>query len=92
MERPDGVVAALKYRSFTLYGYLPDGEPEPEPPEGYDSLEKMWRGHPPPVPDLEAVLRDWLRGSSGSRLAKACREIGWYFSGWEPDHTLPESS
>ena len=85
------VVAALKRKSFDLYGYLPDGESEPEPPDGYGALD--WRcDRPPPVPDLESVLRARLHRAPKSRPAKACRKYGWYFSRWEPDHTLPESS
>ena len=83
-----GVIAALKRRSFDLYDCLPNDEPEPEPPDGYNSLKKKWRRHPPPVSDLETVLRARLQKAPKSRPAKAGREIGWYFSGWEPDHTL----
>ena len=82
------VIAALKRRSFDLYGFSPDGEPEPEPPDGYDSLKERWRKHPPPVTDLERVLRKRLERNPASRTTEACRDIGWYFSGWEPDHTL----
>ena len=91
VERHADVIAVLKRRSFDLYGYLPDGEPEPDPPDDYDGLD--WRGeYPPPVPNLEAVLRARLRRAPNNWTAKSCREIGWYFSGWEPDHTLPDSS
>ena len=83
----DDVVAALKFRSFDLYGCLPRGEAQPEPPDGYDDVE--WRGHPAPVSDLESVLRGQLTRASRSRPAQASREIGWYFSRWEPDPTLP---
>lgn len=86
VKRHASVIAALKRRSFDLYGYLPDGELEPDPPDGYDGLE--WRGCPPPVPDLETVLRRHLNRAPRSRPARACREIGWFFSRWEPDHTL----
>ena len=92
VKRHADVVAALKRKSFDLYGYLPEGEPVPEPPDGYDRLEKKWREHPRPVPCLKSVLRDRLKRAPKSRPAKACREIGWYFSGWEPDHTLPKPS
>ena len=88
VKRHADVIAALKRRSFDLYGYLPEGEPEPELPDGYDSLEKKWREHPPPVSDLESVLRERLDRAPKSRPAEACRKIGWHFSGWEPDPTL----
>ena len=87
VQRHDPVRFALKRRSFDLYGYLPSGEPEPEPPDGYDGLD--WHDHPPPVSDLRSVLRGRLEGAPGSRPTQACHKIGWYFSGWEPDHTLP---
>ena len=90
VKRHDPVRSALKCRSFDLYGYLPSGETEPEPPEGYDGLE--WRDHPPPVRRLESELRARLEGAPSSRPTEACREIGWYFSRWEPDDTLPEST
>ena len=86
VPRHKNVVAALKRRSFDLYGYLPDGEPEPGPPDGYDGLE--WRGCPPSVLDLECVLRKRLNRAPRSRPAQAFREIAWFFSRWEPDHTL----
>ena len=88
VKRHASVVTALKRRSFDLYGYLPEGEPEPEPPDCYERLE--WRGCPPSVPDLEYVLRRRLNRAPRSRTAKACREIGWYFSRWEPDETLDD--
>ena len=90
VKRHESVRSALKRRSFDLYGHLPSGEPEPDPPEGYDSLE--WCEHPPPVADLRSVLRERLERSHRSRQAEACRKIGWYFSCWKPDHTLPKSS
>lgn len=89
VKRHAYVLSALKRRSFDLYGYLPSGEQVPEPTDGYDSLKKKWREHPPPVDNLASVVRDRLRRAPKSRPAKACREIGWCFSGWEPDLTLP---
>lgn len=86
VKRHAHVLAALQRRSFDLYGYLPAGQSAPEPPDDYDSL--TWRDHPPPVADLERALRDQLRRAPRSRPAQACREIGWCFSGWEPDDTL----
>lgn len=86
VQRHAHVLAALQRRSFDLYGYLPAGQSAPEPPNDYDSLK--WRGHPPAVADLERALREQLHRAPRSRPAKACREIGWYFSGWEPDKTL----
>ena len=86
----DDVIAALKRRSFDLYRYVPEDEPAPEPPDGYDSLN--WHHPPPPVSKLECVLRKRLNRAPKSRPAKACRQTGWYFSDWEPDDTLPRPS
>lgn len=86
------VIATLRRRLFDLYDCLPEGEPEPEPPDGYDSLTKKWHEHPPPVCRLEDVLRDRLKRAPKSNPAESCRKIGWCFSGWEPDHALHNRS
>lgn len=80
------VVAAIRRRSHELYGYYPDGEPSPEPPEGYDELD--WQESPAPVLDLEATLRERLNAAPKSPPAIASREIGWLFSDWMPDTSL----
>lgn len=86
VKRHAHVLAALQRRSCDLYGYLPAGQRAPEPPDDYDSL--AWRACSPPVPNLERALRTQLNRAPRSRPAQACREIGWYFSDWEPDRTL----
>ena len=80
------VVAALRRRSFELYGYYPAGDPIPEPPESYDELD--WHDPPAAVNDLEATVRQRLNAAPKSRPAVASRKIGWLFSDWIPDHTL----
>ncbi|MCP4224862.1 MAG: hypothetical protein GY773_16115, partial [Actinomycetia bacterium] len=80
------VIAALRRRSFDLFGSRPQGEPEPEKPAGYDEL--VWADSPPPVANLESILRARLRAASKSRPAIAAREIGWLYSGWRPDATV----
>jgi hypothetical protein len=80
------VTAALRYHAYRLYGARRAGQPEPSEPAGYELLR--WPPHPDPVTDLEVVLRARLRANAKSRPAVACREIGWLFSGWEPDLTL----
>lgn len=77
------VIAALRCRAYELYGILPVGVSEPREPEEYASLS--WAPHPEPVYDLEALIRARLRRAVKSRTAEACREIGWWFSGWQPD-------
>jgi hypothetical protein len=80
------VIAALRYRSFELYGSLPLGQQTPMPPGGHDQLR--WAPSPEPVDDLAAVIRARLARSPKSRTARACREIGWLFSSWQPDRLI----
>ena len=77
------VLEGIRYRSWELYGYLPVGEEAPKRPAGYEGL--VWPPHPEPVTDLAGVLRARMNGAPKSRPAIAAREIGWLFSGWEPD-------
>ncbi len=77
------VLQALRYRSWDLYGYLPAGEEAPRRPAGYEGLR--WLAPPEPVADLGGLLRTRMKGAPKSRPAMAAREIGWLFSGWEPD-------
>jgi hypothetical protein len=44
-----------------------------------------WLEHPGPVADLEATLRARMAAAPKNRATVAAREIGWLFSGWEPD-------
>jgi hypothetical protein len=77
---------ALKYRAFELYGKYPLGKAEPTRPAGYDQL--VWGPLPDAIRDLEAVLRKRLEARSKHRGAVAARELGWHFSGGQPDKTL----
>ena len=77
------VLQALRYRSWDLYGYLPAGEEAPRRPAGYEGLG--WLAPPEPVADLGGLLRARMKGAPKSRPAMAAREVGWLFSGWEPD-------
>jgi hypothetical protein len=81
------VLSALRLRSYDLYGMHPNGEELPAKPEGYDSLK--WMEPPDAVDDLETVLRTRLASAPRGRPAIAARKIGWLFSSWEPDTTLP---
>lgn len=80
------VTALLRYRSWDLHGCRPAGTAEPERPEGYDALP--WAPMPAPLDDLEAELRTRLAANPASPAAKACRRIGWLFSGGEPDGSI----
>lgn len=82
------VQAALRRRSYELFGHVPDGEAVPEAPPGYDDL--VWRvPSPPPPPDLAAVLRERLAANQGSSPAASAREFGWLFGGWNSAAMVP---
>jgi hypothetical protein len=81
------VSAALRYRAYDLYGDVyPQGQNPPERPEAFDHLK--WAAMPDAVTGLEEVFRKRLSVAPLSRPAIAAREIGWLFSGWEPDKSL----
>jgi hypothetical protein len=73
-----GVKAMLAYRAHELYQRLPAGEQIPPRPDGYDNLR--WREMPPPIADLELVMRSRLRSAPKHRAALAARLVGWCFS------------
>lgn len=75
----------LEYRSYLLYD-VPLGEAVPPKPSGYDDLK--WADPLDAHEDLQGRLRQALRKNPQSTPAKAAREIGWFFSNWEPDPEL----
>jgi hypothetical protein len=81
------VRTALQYRAYQLYGAHPLGEIPPPKPQSFDRLH--WAPMPDPIADLEATYRARLATSPKSRMAIAAREIGWLFSDWLPDQSLP---
>jgi hypothetical protein len=81
------VLGLLRFRAFDLFGHVPRGEEIPSKPAGYEDL--TWPEEPEPVADLEATLRARLASSPKSRAAVSARRLGWLFSGWESDPTLP---
>jgi hypothetical protein len=83
--RPE-VKALLRYHAYVLYRWLPTGEPEPAEPQGYSDLR--WAPMPDAVPDLEAVYRLAMSSSPKNRATCAARQLGWLFSGWQPDASL----
>jgi hypothetical protein len=80
------VQAALRYRSYVLYGRVPADQPVPAEPDGYRDLR--WAPLAPAVSDLERELRVRLSRNPKSRTAISCREVGWLFSDWAPDSTI----
>lgn len=81
------VHAALRFRVLELYGTCPAGKERPSRPVGYEQLR--WPDPPPAVTDLEAVLRARLAARPKSPPAIAARNIGWLFSDWKPDLSIP---
>lgn len=77
------VLAVLRYRAYDLYGHYPEREDRPKKPKGYDSL--TWLEHTEPIANLEATLRARMAAAPKNRATVVAREIGWLFSGWEPD-------
>ncbi len=84
-NHPD-VTRALQYRTWELFGALPAGEPTPTPPDRYDELE--WADPPPALPDLAAAYRRAMRSKPKDRVVVAARDVGWLYSGWQPDASL----
>ncbi len=81
------VQALLRYRAFMLYGgWKPNSQPEPPEPAGYAQL--VWANPLPAVPDLESNYRKAMRTKPKDRTTKSARELGWVFSGYQPDKTL----
>ncbi len=78
-------VAALRYRSWELYGHVPTGQPNPLRPEGYDIIR--WAPAPAAVTNLEAVLRERMRAAPNHRATLVARRLGWAYSNG-PDATL----
>jgi hypothetical protein len=82
------VVSLLKYRVWDIYGYSPDGNAVVRP-EGYDNIK--WRNFAEPeypVNLMEKNFRRIMKNKPKNRATIACREIGWLFSNFEPDHTV----
>ena len=80
------IAALLRYRAFDLYGWAPAGEPAPPYPPAYGAL--VWAEPLPATPNLEAALRARLRANPKCTSALIAREIGWAFSGFQPDPLL----
>lgn len=80
------VVAALRWRAFTLYDTAPVAEAAPVPPHMYESLR--WAPFPAAVSDLEQAYREAMATKPKDRVVTSCQRIGWMFSGFEPDDSL----
>lgn len=76
----------LRYRAYDLFGFIPEGQSQPEKPTGYDRL--AWKSLPQPIRNVEAQYRERLKKCGKSRAALSAREIGWLFSDYRPDTGL----
>lgn len=77
----------LRYRSYKEFGFLPQGEEPPKKPNGYNDLN--WADPLSPVPRAEEIYRKAMKSKPKDRTTKSARELGWVFSDFKPDPTLP---
>jgi hypothetical protein len=75
----------LRYHAHVLYGEYSVGAPTEEPPE-YRKLR--WAPTLDYKPDIEGRFRDKMNKRPGLRATRAAKEIGWYFSGFQPDPSV----
>jgi len=85
-DTDEKICALLKYRAFSLYGYSPSDLPAPDKPVSYDAVE--WAPTLPAVDDLQSVYRRAVASKRKDRVVVCARELGWLFSGFEPDASL----
>ena len=86
-DKNKSVKDLLKYRVFDLYnGFCPEGYNKPKKPSLYDSLE--WGSSTPALADFEKTLRAEMETKKKNRAVKSAAQIGWYFSGYQPDKSF----
>jgi hypothetical protein len=76
----------LRFRAYDLYSYVPENVAVPTKPEGYDALR--WCPPMPAVLDLEGAFRQAMRTKPRDRTTISARQLGWYFSDYQPDASL----
>ncbi len=74
--------ATLKRRSFDLYKWRPEGEDEPEKPEGFDDL--IWAELASPIDDLATTMRTRIASQNNYRT-RMYKKTGWMFGAEEID-------
>lgn len=77
----------LKRRALTLYGWQPSTTPVHE---GCDGSDIEWAEFLSPNPSVESAFRKQMLTKAKSRTTISASKIGWLFSGWEPDGSLPQ--
>lgn len=77
------IVQMLRWRAEQLYGWRASSAQAAVSDQGFSALD--WASPLPVTAHLEKVLRAEMTTKPKSRTTISCREIGWVFSGWEPD-------
>jgi hypothetical protein len=80
------IKALLRYRSYCLYNIKPEKLPNPSKPYCYDELE--WAEPLHRIDNLERTLRNAMKTKPKDRTTCSARQIGWYFSNYEPDNAI----
>jgi len=80
-----GGASLLRYRSWELFGSLPNVEIPPKPTD-YDRLE--WAPPLDPVSNVEDRMRHIMSSKPRDNTTQSVRELGWNFSSFEPDPTI----
>lgn len=76
------IIQLLRHRAFELYEFWPTDDTR-EKPEQYDNL--LWAATLPPVMSVEAEIRKKLKTLRSNRTLNCIKQIGWYFSKFQPD-------
>ncbi len=81
----DGQICMLlRYRAYDLFGgFKPHTQPPPQKPRCYDDLD--WAKPLPPVQNVEGQFRRSIATKPKDRTVRSIREIGWYFSNYQPE-------
>jgi hypothetical protein len=80
----------LKQRVLEFYGWHPHTETVPSVDRQLTNLE--WAPFLPANLNVERTVRDEMRTKAKSRTTISASRIGWLFSGWNPDGSLPRTS
>lgn len=78
----------LRRRALTLYGWRPSTMMVTHE-LGDESDELEWGPFLPSIPSVESVFRKEMLTKTKNRATISANQIGWLFSGWEPDGSLP---
>ncbi len=71
------IIALLRYRAFELYGWKPDGFPDPSEPDGYPALD--WCPPLPRVRNVRNAMREQIERRN-DRTTRTVAKTGWLFA------------